>query len=267
MKRLAIRLFGKFSVNFAGSPLPGCEAQKVQELLCYLLLHRNHPQPREILASVLWGDNCTTAHSRKYLRNALWRLQSAMARMPDSTRRRLLTAEADWIELRSGPPLELDVETMEQAYSSVRGISENEITAGQVEILERAALLYNGYLLSGWNYDWCISERDRLHHIYLLVIEKIAGFYEHSGKFESALSWAEGALTYDRAHESTHRRMMRVYYKMGYRTDALRQYHRCVAALKDELDVEPTRRTVELYEALRQDRVGISEPSQRWHAA
>lgn len=267
MKRLRIRLFGKFSVDYAENPIPGCEAQKVQELLCYLLLHRNHPQPREILASVLWGDNCTTAHSRKYLRNALWRLQSALACMPDSARGRLLRAEADWIELRSGPPLELDVETLENAYSSVRGIKEDKITSVQVEDLEQAARLYIGYLLSSWTYDWCISERDRLHHIYLLVIEKIAGFYEYSGQFESALSWAEGALTYDRAHESTHRRMMRVYYKMGYRTDALRQYHRCVAALKDELDVEPTQRTVELYEALRQDRVEKPEFSHRWHAA
>jgi DNA-binding SARP family transcriptional activator len=267
MERLGIRLFGKLTVDYAGKALQGCEAQKVQELLCYLLLHRNHPQPREILASLLWGDSCTTAHSRKYLRNALWRLQSAMSKMPDESRKQLLTAESDWIEFRSGPQLELDVEELEAAYSDVLGTTEQAVSEEQVRRLERAAGLYIGYLLSGWSHDWCISERDRLHHIYLLVIEKIAGYYENAGKFESALSWAEGALTYDRAHESTHRRMMRLYYKMGYRTDALRQFHRCVAALKDELDVEPTQRTMDLYEALRQDRGGISDISAHWHAA
>ena len=99
--------------------------------------------------------------------------------------------------------------------------------------LERAADGYEGYLLAGWNHDWCISERDRLHHIYLLILEKVAGYNEYLNRLETALSWAERSLSYDRAHESTHRRMMRIYFKMGYRTDALRQYHRCVEALRD----------------------------------
>ena len=126
MNQLSISLFGKFRISYAGSPLTGCEALKVQELLCYLLLHRNRPQPREILASVLWGDNCTTSHSRKYLRNALWRLQSAMSSLPQTTRERLLSAESDWIEFRSASALELDVETLESAYLQVRGLQESE---------------------------------------------------------------------------------------------------------------------------------------------
>lgn len=256
MKHLSICLFGKLSINYAGSPLLGCEARKVQELLCYLLLHLNRPQPREVLASVLWGDHCTTAHSRKYLRNTLWRLQAAIGQLPDTARGRLLTAEVGWIEIKSAPILELDVEELELAYRRVRGLREDEISSSQITELEKASNRYDGYLLSGWSHDWCISERDRLHHVYLLVLEKIAGFYEHTGQYEGSLAYAERMLTYDRAHESTHRRMMRLYYKMGYRTNALRQYHSCVAALRDELDVDPTRLTVELYEELREDRAG-----------
>jgi len=267
MKHLTISLFGKLSINYAGSPLLGCEALKVQELLCYLLLHLNRPQPREVLASVLWGDHCTTAHSRKYLRNALWRLQSAIAQLPEGARARLLSAEVDWIEFKSAPLLELDVEELELAYQGVRGLRENELSSSQITGLEEASGRYEGYLLSGWSHDWCISERDRLHHIYLLVLEKIAGFYEHTGQYEGALEHAERTLTYDRAHESTHRRMMRLYYKMGYRTNALRQYHSCVAALRDELDVDPTQSTVELYQELREDRAGARDISFQTTAA
>ncbi len=267
MKRLSISLFGKLNIDYDGRTLHGCEALKVQELLCYLLLHRNRPQPREVLASVLWGDHCTTSHSRKYLRNALWRLQSAIAQLPDADRARLLTAEVDWIEFKSAPLLELDVEQLEMAYSRVRGLREDQLTAPQIAELEEASSRYDGYLLSGWSHDWCISERDRLHHIYLLVLEKIAGFYEYTGQYEGALTHAEQTLTYDRAHESAHRRMMRLYYKMGYRTNALRQYHACVAALRDELDVGPTRRTVELYQEICEDRATVRDISLRTSAA
>ena len=53
--------------------------------------------------------------------------------------------------------------------------------------------------------------------------------------------------------ERTHRRMVRIYYKSGERTAALRQYERCVEALNDELGVEPARETVELYEQICND--------------
>jgi DNA-binding SARP family transcriptional activator len=39
----------------------------------------------------------------------------------------------------------------------------------------------------------------------------------------------------------------------GDRTAALRQYERCVAALAEELDVKPDKRTVALYQKIRSD--------------
>jgi DNA-binding SARP family transcriptional activator len=43
---------------------------------------------------------------------------------------------------------------------------------------------------------------------------------------------------------------MRVFARRGERTLALRQYHRCVEALRSELDVEPLPDTTMLYEIL-----------------
>jgi hypothetical protein len=46
---------------------------------------------------------------------------------------------------------------------------------------------------------------------------------------------------------------MRLYYKAGDRTTALRQYERCVAALAREFDLPPAQETVALYEQIRAD--------------
>jgi len=59
--------------------------------------------------------------------------------------------------------------------------------------------------------------------------------------------YAGHILRLDRAHERTHRRLMRMHYLGGDRTAALRQYQRCLAALGEELGIRPSARTEALY--------------------
>jgi DNA-binding SARP family transcriptional activator len=77
MTRLEIRLFGQVSVHQCGQPLSGLSA-KALELLCYLLLHRERGHTRETLAGVLWPE-APDSLSKKYLRQAIWQLHSALA--------------------------------------------------------------------------------------------------------------------------------------------------------------------------------------------
>ena len=65
--------------------------------------------------------------------------------------------------------------------------------------------------------------------------------------------YAGNILKYDPARERTHRQLMRIYYLLGDRTAALRQYERCVGALKRELGVNPERRTVDLHQQIKSD--------------
>src|SRR5215469_17239739 len=98
MATFTIYLFGKFCARHNEQILDGFEARKVQELFCYLLLHRDHSFPRETLASLLWPDS-TTAQSKKNLRQALWQLQSALKFSSEYDNRRVLLVESDRIQL------------------------------------------------------------------------------------------------------------------------------------------------------------------------
>ena len=44
---------------------------------------------------------------------------------------------------------------------------------------------------------------------------------------------------------------MRLYYLAGDRTNAIRQYERCVTALQEEMEIAPAPETVELYKLIR----------------
>jgi DNA-binding SARP family transcriptional activator len=75
------------------------------------------------------------------------------------------------------------------------------------------------------------------------MLDRLAGFHEQDGGYDDVLRLAERLLASDPAHERTHRRLMRVYLKTGDRTNALRQYFRCVDALDSELGVGPGPKT------------------------
>jgi hypothetical protein len=96
--------------------------------------------------------------------------------------------------------------------------------------------------------------------MYLSMLDKLLDYCEAQSEPEAGLMYGQQILRYDRARERTHRRMMRLHYLAGDRTSALRQYHSCVQALAEELDVGPAKSTVALYNQIRADQVRNDSP-------
>lgn len=249
-----VALFGKFRMSRPEGKPACCHAAKVRELFSYLLLHRDRPQSREMLASLSWGDYCTTAQSKKYLRKALWQLQADLRQFDELAGCDFLHAEANWIELHSITELWLDVAIFEIVYATVKGTPGHRLEDKDLRLLEQTVQLYTGYLLENWYQDWCLADRERLHHLYLIMLDKLTSAHEVRHQYEEALVYGEQILQYDRARERTHQQIMRLYYQSGDRTSALRQYKHFVALLEEELDISPSRSTVALYEHIREDR-------------
>lgn len=248
MDHLRIQLFGRFNAEYGDQALPGCRVGKVQELFCFLLLHRDRPYAREMLASLLWGNHSTTQQSKKYLRHTIWLLHTALKNLPDLVSNRLLCIDSDWILLRSIPELWLDVAIFGSTYESVKGTPGHLLKESDAQALRNAIELYEGNLLENVYQEWCLCERERMLQIYLIMLDKLMDYCEALHQFEEGLSYGRRVLQYDPARECTHRQLMRLYSLAGDRTGALRQYHRCVAVLQEELDVGPSDHTMALYE-------------------
>lgn len=263
MPLLKVRLFGKVSAQYDERIVNGLDACKVRELFCYLLVYRQLPHPRESLAALLWGDS-STAQSKKYLRQALWELQTALNAHLDPDHDGILVVEPEWVRLNPAAELWLDVAMFEQAFVLAQGVAGSALDVRRVEALQRATQLYHGDLMEGCYQDWCLCERERLQSAYLIMLDKLMGYCEAHQKYEVGLAYGQCIMRYERARECTHRRLMRLHYLAGDRTAALRQYTRCVEALADELGVKPARRTVALYEQIRADEFkGLTSPPSR----
>ncbi len=259
MPTLNIYLFGKFSAQRAGRELDGLDARKVQELFCYLLLHRDHALSRETLASLLWPET-TTALSKKNLRQTLWQLQAALGSQNETISDRVLIVEPEWIRLNPEADLWLDIAALENAFQQVQKIPGHELDIQKAQILHDAVQLYQGPLLEGWYPDWCIYERERLQSMYLAMLDKLMGYCEVRRDYETGLLYGMRIMCYDRARERTHRRLMRLHYLNGDRASALRQFEQCAAILEEELSANPSKGTVELYEKILADQLDEPKP-------
>ena len=257
---LQVLLFGVFRAQDAsGRPL-ALEGQRTRELLSFLLLRPNQPHSREVLASTLWGGEAgmaSTAQSLKGLRQALWHLHSAL---PPGLHAGLLNLTGDRVELRSHPDLSCDALTFEGAVRALRGRTGPDLTPAEAWALRAAVALYRGDLLEGWMADWCLAERERLQNMHLAALEKLTDHCETHGEWEGGLHYAGRLLAFDRASEDTHRRIMRLLFRSGHRTAALRQFTLCELALREELGVRPAHTTLALYESIRDDQLLETAP-------
>jgi DNA-binding SARP family transcriptional activator len=254
MNGTRVCLFGKFRIQRDAHVSDALGARKIEELFCYLLLHRNHCHPRDILADLFWGEN-PTALAKKYLRKALWQLQTLLALPQVPPAGAILLVEPDWVQLNPTADLWLDIVAFEEAYACTQRVAIQELDCQQVQHLQEAIDLYRGELLEGWYHDWCLGERERFRYMYLAMLDKLMGCCELHHQYEAGINYGMRLLRCDPAHERTHRQLMRLYYLTGDRSEALRQYERCVSALQSELGVSPAHSTTAFYQQIRADQV------------
>jgi two-component SAPR family response regulator len=167
----------------------------------------------------------------------------------------VLLADSAWVSLNADANVVMDVAEMESAFSTVCEVPGISFDTGTSNMVRDATLLYRGNLLEGWYHDWCLFERERLQTIYLILLDKLMGYFEARGEYESGIVYGHRILQVDRARERTHRNLMRLYALSGDRTSGLRQYDHCFVALRDELDVEPATRTRDLAAQIRADQI------------
>jgi len=246
-------LFGKFRVERNDQLLDGLEAGKVQELLGYLLIHRERPQPREFLSETIW-ESQPPAKSKKYLRQTLWKLKSALREHIGGENPDLLI-DPEWIQLDPSAGWRTDIAEFEQTYNGVKNKSSANLSSEDYRNMEKTVRLYHGGLLEGWYQEWCILERERFEAMHLTFLNKLIQYCERHHLYEAGLAYGRQLLSYDRAYEYAHRQMMRMFFQSGDRTQALRQFERCTAALHEELGVEPADRTRLLYQQIRADKL------------
>lgn len=118
--------------------------------------------------------------------------------------------------------------------------------------LQQAMELYKGDLLPGCYDEWLLHERDRLHLMFVNVLERLLQLFEQQGEYSSAINVAQHLRRHESLHEASYRHLMRLYAANGNRAAALRVYQTCAMVLQRELAVGPSIETRRVYDWLLQ---------------
>ncbi len=223
---LEIRLLGQFTIKQDGVPIE-VSSRPAKTLLAYLLLTKGTPQPREKLAGQLWPAS-NEKNARKNLRQALWQLRKAIG---DD----YLLVDTNSILFNSTSPFWLDIEVLENTTE---------------EKLEVDVSVYEGELLPGFYEDWILLERDRLDALYARKMQRLLTRLVQEQRWTEVLRWAERWIAQGQIPEAAYRAAMIAHAAAGERLHVEKVYQRCVNSLINEIGVDPSDETINLYHNL-----------------
>lgn len=229
------------------------EHARVCELIAYVAIKRKQPVRRQPLSFILWPDS-PEGQARTNLRNLLFKLRKDWSQ--SSTTVDIERNELTWIE---DGPVTVDVHQFEDA------LTEAELTddpAEQERLLHLAITCYTGPLLPELYNDWVLLARDRLQNAYAQALRRLITLFETQRRYDAAIDVGQKLLQTDPVQESTYRLLMQIHATRGDRAAALHTYHECVTVLENELAVEPSALTQDLYtQILKISSAGAPQPS------
>jgi DNA-binding SARP family transcriptional activator len=210
-------------------------AEKVRNLLAYLLLHPQRPVSREMLADLLF-PNAAPERVRRNLSSTLSRLKAALGSG-------WLKIQRDSLALDVSADLWVDVWEFERLAAS-------ELTSE----IQEAADLYSGDLLPELYEDWIVPERELLRNQYLAVLEKLALLYEQRGELQPALMTMRRLVLAEPLHEPAHMAYLRLLGRLQRYGEAIAHFDYLRKLLQDELGTEPMAETRQVVEGLESER-------------
>lgn len=244
---LRIHLLGFPRISVEGRPIKDFPTEKAKLLFFYLLLFRDARHSRAILCELFWG-NSTDVRSRHSLSTTLWRLRRWLEETHENQTSFFLIHD-DHIGLNAAVPIWLDVWEFEERITRAKRLG--DVKPEQAAAwLNEAVELYQGELLEGYYADWCLAERDRLHQLLLRTLVQLMVHYREQKAYSQAIAVGQRIVAQDPLREEVQRELIRLYAANHEAAEALRQYRRCEAALRDELGIEPMPETRELFRQL-----------------
>ena len=201
---------------------------------------------RERLADIFWGET-EPDKARSALNTAIWRIRKIMELGTTGAAQHLIT-HGDDVILEEYQSIHVDTRQFEDASRRVLNPPNTRAVTDQDIVDIRTAVEgYSGPFLDGYDGDWVLQERERLHCLFVRSTFELMRVASAQRDYEHALDFGRRILAIDALRESIQRDMMLLLVLNGQRAEAIRTYQRLMDTLRRELDIEPMPETKRLY--------------------
>ncbi len=122
--------------------------------------------------------------------------------------------------------------------------------------MDKAIHIYKGHFLSGDSCEpWALSYRERLRSKFSRLIIKQGTYLEEAKQWGVALEVFRKGIDVDDRNEEFYQHLMVCHQRLGQRVEAISVYNRCCVILSSTLGISPSRRTTELYRAIKNEQL------------
>lgn len=215
---------------------------KARDLLAFFITQRGERVPADRALDAVWPD--AAGPGRTAFHTALTRLRKALRAPGQRTQFVLVEGGEYWLDTAR---FRVDVDAFDNALAKARAaVAEAE----RIHWYREAISLYRGDYLDNLYYDWVLPERRRLAREYLDALQALADHHLANHEYAQARDLLARGLEADPYREDLHCLMLRCHAGLRDRAGLVRHYRRMRELLGEELGVEPSPRTQELYQAL-----------------
>jgi predicted ATPase/DNA-binding SARP family transcriptional activator len=244
-----VDVLGAVAVRGAAAKVSGqaLGGRRARVALVALALSGGHV-PADRLAATIWGDALPPTWQTA-LRGVVRGLRSASAPAGGGGQRLIATTPSGY---RLAECVTVDVDRAARDVRRAAALLAGGRLQAAVDLAEPVSWLAGDQLLPGEDGDWLGPHRRAVEatalHAALLVAQACTGLGEHRRAVETARR-AVGSHPLD---ESTHRSLISALDRSGDRAGAVQAYEQCRSVLGEQLGIDPSAETVQVYlEALR----------------
>ena len=219
---------------------------KSKKLFFYLLLHKDERVNHDVLIDALWHKASHKSGSDS-LRKALQHIRQ-MYKSVKIGKRDLIVSGKGFYQISPEVLINLDTEEFESLVKKARGTEKAD--KEYEHMLREAIAIYKDGFAPGWYDSWVEDRRRYYQNLYEDCLNMLVDHCMQNKKHTDAIALCKKLISIDIFNEEYYRKIMTAYGKIGRHKDIIRDFEQLKKSLKSELNSEPHRETVRLYESL-----------------
>lgn len=238
--------------------------KKALGLLSYLVLQPSRSHLRKDLSALFWPELSETRADQS-LRQTLYSLRKLFG-LPRNSGEFPLQVDRTSVRINPRRPFLSDLSFLEIPPPGCLSLHSPEECPRCDRHLAAGIATIRGPFMEGFDLpecddfrDWITATREMCQMKVLRAVDNLSRIRDREGRFADGMALVLRYLAMDPLDESQHRRLMEFHVKNGDLRAAEIQYEACRNLLRQELGVDPERKTREVYEKIRSETPQIRE--------